>query len=370
MSALWDELSGQDRVRELLSLAAVEPSGAYLFVGPAGVGKGGAARIFASAILCREQCGVCSICTRVLKGAHPDVQWFEPEGLTYPVSLIREVVASASLTPMEGSRRVIVVDEADRIVERSQNALLKALEEPGLSVTWILVAEAIDVFLPTILSRCQIVEFAVVPEETVGHILRSRFILDDEATSTILRAAAGNLERALALAGDEDARGLRKLAIDAASNPPLTHEVFAAVEAVRDHAAAARDQLAAEQSAELSSLDEVHGPGPWRRRVERRHTRALRAAELQVYQDFLVWLGTAFRDLAVMSTGGGPEQVASPDRVADLSPAADKRPTAFWIEMVEEVLEAQKAVRENANGPLAIEAILLRAASEWATVAH
>jgi DNA polymerase-3 subunit delta' len=131
VSELWARVVGQDRVVAALRAAAIQPGDAYLFDGPPGTGKEEAARVFAAAILCPDQCGTCATCGRVLRGIHPDVVVLEPEGYTYPIEAIRDAVAQASLSPMEGARRVMVVEEADRIVERSQNALLKALEEPN-----------------------------------------------------------------------------------------------------------------------------------------------------------------------------------------------------------------------------------------------
>src|SRR5205807_2133339 len=216
VSELWGRLVGQDRVTATLRAAASLPGDAYLFAGPPGTGKEEAARVFAAAILCPEHCGTCTICGRVLRGIHPDVVILEPEGYTYPIEAIREAVAQAALSPMEGTRRINVVEEADRIVERSQNALLKALEEPNPSVTWVLVTSMLQPVLPTILSRCQVVEFVPVPEEALSAIVRTRGLLSDEEADLVVRAARGDLERALALVGNESARALRRLAIDTA----------------------------------------------------------------------------------------------------------------------------------------------------------
>ena len=96
-------------------------------------------RIFAAALVCPDACGECNTCRRVLAGLHPDVTILQPEGYTFPVEVLRATAQAASQTPIEADHRVFIIQEADRIPERSQNALLKALEEPNPSVIWVLL---------------------------------------------------------------------------------------------------------------------------------------------------------------------------------------------------------------------------------------
>lgn len=374
---LWAGLAGQDRVVALLQAAAASPGDTYLLTGPPGVGKAEAARIFAAAILCPAQCGDCGICRRVLRGIHPDVVILEPEGYTFPVEAIREAVAQAALSPMEGARRVMIVEEADRIVERSQNALLKALEEPNPSVTWILVTSLLQPILPTILSRCTLVEFAPVSEDALAALLASRRSLGPEQAEIIVRAAQGDLERALALVDSEAAAGLRTLAIDVAITDVAHPSGVAALAAgVRVGAAAQAARAAREQSAaaELAELEEAlkggpggrgsgrgggRGVGGLKRRLGDRAKRAMRRAETDVYMDFCAWLAQAYRDLAALSAGAPAGAISSPDRMADLFAAAGLRPTGHWLAMAEEALNAQSAIRENTQPALVVDALLL-----------
>ncbi|TMK50965.1 MAG: AAA family ATPase [Actinobacteria bacterium] len=373
MSELWGRLVGQDRVTATLRAAASLPGDAYLFAGPPGTGKEEAARVFAAAILCPDHCGTCNICGRVLRGIHPDVVILEPEGYTYPIEAIREAVAQAALSPMEGARRIIIVEEADRIVERSQNALLKALEEPNPSVTWVLVTSVLQPILPTILSRCQIVEFAPVPEAELAALVRGRIArtttgspIDAEQAAVFVRASRGDLVRAISLVEDERTRALRALAIDAAirqaAEPDARQALRAAAEVVASATAArqAREKAAA---AELAELEEVlgtgRGSGGMRRRLGERQKRAVRRAETDVFVEFCSWLAQAFRDLAALSAGAGPAAISAPDRAGDLAAAAARRPTAHWLRMAEEALGGQVAIRENAQPTLAVEAVLL-----------
>lgn len=366
MTDLWARLVGQERVTATLRAAAGLPGDAYLFAGPPGTGKEEAARVFAAAILCPDHCGTCSICGRVLRGIHPDVVILEPEGYTYPIEAIREAVSQAALSPMEGKRRIIVVEEADRIVERSQNALLKALEEPNPSVTWVLVTSVLQPILPTILSRCRIVEFAPVPEAELAAVVRTRGALDDEEAAVLVRAARGDLVRAISLVEDDATRALRTTAIDAAIRQAAEPDARRALQAATDvRLAATRAREAREKAAvvELAELEEVlgtgRGSGGMRRRLGERQKRAVRRAETDVFVEFCSWLAQAFRDLAALSAGAGTESISAPDRAADLAAAAAHRPTAHWLRMAEEALGGQVAIRENAQPALAVEAVLL-----------
>lgn len=358
--SVWDRITGQERAGAVLQAAAGAPGDAYLFAGPPGVGKAEAARVFAAGIICPDQCGVCTICNRVLRGIHPDVQVFEPEGLTYPVEMIREAVATAGRTPLEADRRVMILEGADRIVERSQNALLKALEEPSASVTWVLVADSVEPFLPTILSRCRTVEFAPVPEDEVAQLL-SRFDLDDADREMVLRSSRGDIDLAIALANDDAVRQLRMLAIDAATrNEPDPTWALNVADRVRESAGAAREARVSDLDKELEALDEtMTAGGAWRKRVIDRNKRILRKVETDVFAGFLVWLAAAFRDLGAASAGGVASDLTIQDRADEIVAAAMHRPTAVWIDLCETALNGQLAIVENANPGLVVESVLL-----------
>lgn len=367
MTALWDRLAGADRVRAALLQAAAHPGDSYLFVGPRGVGKAEAARVFAAAVLCAEQCGTCATCSRVLRGIHPDVQTSRPEGYTYPVDLIRELVAASKQSPIEAARRIFIVEEADRIAERSQNALLKALEEPNLSVTWVLVADALEPFLATILSRCRMVEFAGVSEEAVGSLIGSRFGLPAAEARMLARIARGDLERAIALAGDERVRALRDLAITAATRiEPSPRRALEVAERVGALAREAREAAGEEQALELAALEDVigtgRGTGAVRKRVADRHRRALRRVECDLVIDFLDWLAAAFRDLAAASAGADAAGIVNADRAGELADAAGRRPAAVWLDLVDAALAGRLSIVENASPQMAAESVLLRLA--------
>jgi DNA polymerase III subunit delta' len=364
-NGVWNGFLGHPRTARILESAARRPTGPYLFVGAPGAGHKSAARLFAAAVICPDACGICNVCSRVIRGIHPDVSVFQPEGYTYPVEVLRAGVVAAAQTPIEASHRLFILEEADRITERSQNALLKALEEPAPSVVWILVADSVHNFLPTILSRCQMIDFPPITEEALTELLESKFALGESEAARIVHASRGDMDAAVRLAEEPLVKELRRraFAIASSSHPTLT-ELLAAADGVLTLSAQARRAAEEIQAGELHKWS-GHTTG-WRgatalqRRIASTSKRTLRRVESEVMVDFLAWLGAAFRDLTLASEGGKLEELTGPEFAEDLFRSAATRPPKFWVDMVEVCLEAQLAIRSNANAALVLESVLLR----------
>jgi DNA polymerase-3 subunit delta' len=145
--------------------AALPPAGnashAYLFYGPAGAGKRTIARAFAAALLADGAPHPGTVAERIARGTHPDLTWVTPSGAAEMlVSDIEEpVVAAATRTPFESSRRVFVIEAAQTMNDQAANRMLKTLEEPASFVHLILLADRREDVLATIASRCQHVRF-------------------------------------------------------------------------------------------------------------------------------------------------------------------------------------------------------------------
>ena len=175
---MFDDLVGQDEVARTLSgmLERGSLSHAYLFVGPAGLGKTLAASALARALLCEDGgCGSCEICRRITKGVHPDVVAIEPIGSQgYLIDQIRDITRQVSRAPVEGTHKVYILGGADQFNESSANAFLKTLEEPPENVTFILLAHSLGTIIPTIRSRCQIIRFKTLSEAVMLDLLCAR----------------------------------------------------------------------------------------------------------------------------------------------------------------------------------------------------
>jgi len=130
---------------------------AYIFVGPAGVGRKAAARAFASALNCEASegsgpCDACASCRLIAEAKHPDVQTIMPtiRSSTITVDQIKEMLPFAHMRPIRGKYKVFIISEADRLGLESANKLLKTLEEPPPRSLLILVGTSPEKQLPTL----------------------------------------------------------------------------------------------------------------------------------------------------------------------------------------------------------------------------
>ncbi len=170
---------------------------AYLFTGPAQVGKHTLATAFASVMLCERgpaaaPCGECRSCRLVVLGRHPDVQLISAER-NIQIDQVRNVQADAALSPVEGPRKVFILREIERATAPAANALLKTLEEPPPHVVLICTSVRRDQLLPTILSRCQIMALRPLPESQVISALVERWNVPEEQAELLARLSGGKL---------------------------------------------------------------------------------------------------------------------------------------------------------------------------------
>ncbi len=191
-------IKGHERIRAYLarSLEGERIAHAYLFSGREGIGKRLVAREFVLALL---EAGEKGEAERILKGIHPDFREMRPEKGTISIDKVREAQEWLSLAPMEGKRKVLLMDQAHTMNRESANAFLKTLEEPPPSSTIILVTSMANQLLPTILSRCQILRFSPLPEEVVKEVLLEMGV-DPSRAQEAASMAQGSVGKALELA--------------------------------------------------------------------------------------------------------------------------------------------------------------------------
>ncbi|VAW06248.1 DNA polymerase III delta prime subunit, partial [hydrothermal vent metagenome] len=151
------DLVGHGAVLDQLTAELEAPSQAYLFVGPSNIGKATAARRFAAALVGGDDK---DLVRRAKAGSHPDLILVAPEGRTsITVDQAREIVSAAVRSPLEADRKVFLLEEASMLNDEAANALLKTLEEPIASSTFVLVAESEDDLPATVASRCRTIVF-------------------------------------------------------------------------------------------------------------------------------------------------------------------------------------------------------------------
>lgn len=363
MSA-WDTVGGIAAAERLgAQVAAGQISHAWLLTGPRGSGKRAVAFALAAALVCEKgpgvACGECSGCTRALRNRHPDVHHVEPEGVIIPVDVVREaVIPEAARSPFEASNKVFVIEDADRMNDAAQNALLKTLEEPHADTVFVLVSDHEEEVLETIRSRCRVVRLDPVPVARVAELLVAAGADPDEAQGAAT-LAEGDVTRAKELAFDEDVRARlrqwRRLPARLAS--PLD-ALDAAAEVVAEAKAAAKAREK-EQKLEVTALAEAMGEGRGtsvaRNALAKRHRRELRRTEEEVLLEALGTVGAFYRDVL-----GARKSDAATGEIQAW--ARSEIPDAALVAAAARCAEVAGTFAFNANALLALESTLVELA--------
>lgn len=214
----WDQVVGQKPILRALqeAIRRGRVSHAYLFSGPAGMGKKAAALGLGQSLNCLEPrqgraCGECPACRKTAAGAHPDVTLVEPEGARLKIDQVRGLARELALRPYEGRYRVVILDQVERLTDEAANSLLKVLEEPPGHAVLVLLATEPERLLPTILSRCQQYLFRPVAEEVLAeHLQAAGHTRSLEEARFLAALTGGNPGQAETLAAHEELRELRE----------------------------------------------------------------------------------------------------------------------------------------------------------------
>jgi DNA polymerase III subunit delta' len=249
---MWSRVIGQDRVKQLLFQALMNNRlpHAYLFVGGEGVGKDSTALELARVMHCEkskmEACGTCASCVKMASMQHPDVRFVValpvgkgeksddpplerlalseikviqeqyklkgenpyyriaiPKASIIKINSIRDIRRESTLSTSGEGRRVVIISRADEMGDAAANTLLKTLEEPGGNTMFILTTSHRDMLLPTIISRCQIVQFDPLTEQDIRTALVDRIGVDVTNAALIARLANGSYTKGIELLQDD-----------------------------------------------------------------------------------------------------------------------------------------------------------------------
>lgn len=213
----FKQIIGQEKAVSFLkkSLSANRIAHAYLFLGPEGIGKSLAAKNFAKVLNCQkdgmEPCDECEACLKIEKGIHPDVHWIEKEHTEIKIEAIRNLQNRLSLRPYEGKKKVFIINDAQDLNDESTNALLKVLEEPPQDSVLILIACDKSRIYPTILSRCQKINFASLDINKLKELLSKDYKVDKDYAHFLSGICEGRLGFALRIKDKFSLRQKNKL---------------------------------------------------------------------------------------------------------------------------------------------------------------
>ncbi|WP_420639509.1 hypothetical protein [Candidatus Poriferisocius sp.] len=325
MDDVWVGLEGQPEAAEILVAAAAQPVHAYLFCGPRGTGKRAAALAFAAALI-----GVDDRSRRLAStGHHTDVSVLEPEGRTLRVTEADEIIFEASRSPVEGPRKVIICDRFHTAEPEAVAGLLKTIEEPPPTAVIVLLSEEIPPGHTTVASRCVVVRFHPVPDDTLRRLLAADGV-DPDALDDIVAAAAGDIGRARLLAADQGLGARRRAWAAAPGRLDGTGATVAVlVDELRSLIDEAQSPLAARQGAEADDLARIEaGAGPQnrvRREMDVRHRREQRLLRADELRFGLATLADCYRR-RLTDGRHAKEAVAAVDRIRDAHAALVRNP--------------------------------------------
>lgn len=339
----WETVVGQaDAVRRLRA-AVSSPVHAYLFVGPSGVGKRHAALVFAGELLAAADPAGAERHRRLsLAEGHADVHVLDPVGNNLRRDEEAEpLIVRASRSPVEGDRKVIVVNRFHTATPAAAAALLKTVEEPPETTIFVLLAETVPPEHVTIESRCTRVDFPPVPADVIIGALTADGGLDVERATVVAAAANGSVQRARDLVADERLATRR----DAWWSVPDRLDgsgsaVASIVEELRGLIDDANAGTVDRQRVELDQLDDreehLGTRGSGRRDLEARHRREVRQFRTDELRFGLATLANRYREAVI---------------------AGDER--AGVLDAAGHIRETHESLERNPNEALALQALLL-----------
>ena len=374
---VWDELTGQDEAIAVFRAAAgpqtpgsESMTHSWLITGPPGSGRSNLAYAFATALLSREGADGDALTQRQVEAkTHPDLAVLTTEKVIISIEEVRKLVSSSHFSPSVGRYRVMVIEDADRMVERTSNVLLKALEEPPERTVWILCAPSEADLIPTIRSRVRSVRLRVPSITEVATLIQRRDGVNAETAERAAREAQSHIGMAHRLATNEDARARRdetlRLALGIHSVPSAVTAAARLLEVAGDDAKAItieRDEQ--ERSHALRSLGvEIGQAVPLALRSQlktleedqkRRATRSLRDGLDRILVDLL----SLYRDILLSQLHSGLDTINSAIQPRVDAAAASMRPEAT-VAILDALATARRRISANVAPALALESALI-----------
>ena len=335
-TSVWAGVVGQAQAIGRLSNAANDPVHAYLFVGPPGSTKDEASRAFAALLMAGSDDPTQRDARLALAGEHPDVREVVRQGARISKDQVGDIIRNASLAPVEGDRKVMILHEFHLLEAEGAARLLKTLEEPPASTIFIVLADQVTPELVTLASRCVRILFAALSNDVVAATLVESGI--DPATAEVAaQAAEGNLTRARVLATDtglmarRDAFAGLAARLDGTGTTVVTlcTEVLGLIDA-------AAAPLAARQAQEVTALEAKVAAtgerGSGRKQLEELHKRELRRHRVDELRSGLGVLAGAYRDALVRGQLPRPDAgVAAVTRIHAALEAMERNPNEMLL---------------------------------------
>lgn len=219
--AKFTDIIGQEQLKEHLqnAISLNKVSHAYIINGERSSGKEFVAKVFAAALQCEkgqaEPCMECHSCKQALSGNQPDIIFVSHEKPnTISVEDIRaQINNDIVIKPYSSPRKIYIINEGEKMTVQAQNALLKTLEEPPEYAVILVLTSNVDTLLPTVLSRCVVLNMKPVPDNKVKKFLMEELEIPDYKANICVAFARGNIGKAKMLATSEEFDKVKEEAI-------------------------------------------------------------------------------------------------------------------------------------------------------------
>ncbi|WP_328743171.1 DNA polymerase III subunit delta' [Gulosibacter sediminis] len=342
----------------------------WLVTGPAGSGRSTIAYAFAAALLCPDNgCGVCPSCQQVAARSHADLTAVATETVSIDIKTARSLVGRAANSPTTADFRVIVIEDADRIVERSSNTLLKAIEEPVDTTVWVLCAPSEADLLPTIRSRVRVVPLTTPKVEDVADLLERRHGIDHETAMRAAREAQSHVGMASRLVTSPEAWRRRDASLDGVLGLATVGDAVRKAQEWTDIAKSDGEAHFAER-AEREKLEtyrdlglEPGKPVPRKlqkifRDLEEQQKRVAKRATIDGVDRILTDIQSLLRDLLMLKLQVGVPLV-NESRRGELEAVANRAPAWHTIASIEAIALVRERLAANVPPQLALEELLI-----------
>ncbi|MBM3244739.1 MAG: DNA polymerase III subunit [Candidatus Omnitrophica bacterium] len=309
----FDTIKGQDKailsLKNFISQSCIASS--YLFTGPESIGKKFTAITLAKALSCQKNnsdaCGICASCLRMEKNEHPDLHIIEGEAIK--IEDIRALKKEIALKPYEAKFKFFIIDDAHNMTAEASNALLKVLEEPpGLSII-ILISSKPAMLFKTIISRCRVIKFSLLPRSQLKEILERDYALKENFARFLSYFSEGRLGFAIKIKDTEILKDKNRIIdnfLGQAKQPGINYE----------------DYTKPEIKTALNLI--------------------------------AVW----FRDIYFFKSGIGAEEIVNSDRISDISKQADNYTFPELDKVFKAISDALLYLDQNVNTKLLLSNLL------------